>query len=192
MNNFLRLFSCHQALGYPVPQLPNEVLRSCESGIEVLKQTSSVHEYAEVEAKLAAKDETPSDKAKGYLQRKFKKFVEDHDEHLDLADLSRIVLSEGISVWCCVRCCTVIEQNPTASFEQLRQKTGCPLVQPEVESSGAADGGGGGGSSVDEEREQMLLEIEELKAALAEFVGRSEQLVNNALRCPTWRSEAHP
>ena len=147
--------------------MPQEVLRSCESGIEFLKQPSSVHAYAEVEAKLAAKEETPSDKTKGFLQRKFKKFVEDYDEHHDWAGLNRLVLSEGISVWCCGRCCKVIEQNPTASFVELRQKTGCPLVQPEGD-------GGGGGSSVDEERQQALedariarQEVEELKAALA-------------------------
>ena len=129
--------------------------------MEFLKQPSSVHAYAEVEAKLAAKDDTPSDKAKGFLQRKFKKFVDDYDEHHDWADLSRVVLSEGVSVWCCGRCCTVIEQNPSASFKELRQKTGCPLVQSE----------GDGGSSVDEERQQALedarQENEELKAALA-------------------------
>ena len=100
--------------------MPQEVLRSCESGIEFLKQPSSVHAYAEVEAKLAAKEETPSDKTKGFLQRKFKKFVEDYDEHHDWAGLNRLVLSEGISVWCCGRCCKVIEQNPTASFVELR------------------------------------------------------------------------
>ena len=129
--------------------------------MEFLKQPSSVHAYAEVEAKLAEKDDTPSDKAKGFLQRKFKKFVDDYDEHHDWADLSRVVLSEGVSVWCCGRCCTVIEQNPSASFKELRQKTGCPLVQSE----------GDGGSSVDEERQQALedarQENEELKAALA-------------------------
>ena len=138
--------------------MPRELLQSCESGMEFLKQPSSVHAYAEVEAKLAAKDDTPSDKAKGFLQRKFKKFVDDYDEHHDWADLSRVVLSEGVSVWCCGRCCTVIEQNPSASFKELRQKTGCPLVQSE----------GDGGSSIDEERQQALEEeVEELKAALA-------------------------
>ena len=132
--------------------------------MEFLKQPSSVHAYAEVEAKLAAKDATPSDKAKGFLQRKFKKFVDDYDEHHDWANLSRVVLSEGVSVWCCGRCCTVIEQNPSASFAQLRQKTGCPIVQSEGDS----------GNSVDEERQQALedariarQEVEELKAALA-------------------------
>ena len=132
--------------------------------MEFLKQPSSVHAYAEVEAKLAAKDDTPSDKAKGFLQRKFKKFVDNYDEHHDWADLSRVVLSEGVSVWCCSRCCTVIEQNPSASFAQLRQKTGCPIVQSEGDS----------GNSVDEERQQALedariarQEVEELKAALA-------------------------
>ena len=106
--------------------MPQEVLRSCESGIEFLKQPSSVHAYAEVEAKLAAKEETPSDKTKGFLQRKFKKFVEDYDEHHDWAGLNRLVLSEGISVWCCGRCCKVIEQNPHRILRGAAPENGLP------------------------------------------------------------------
>ena len=46
--------------------------------MDFLKQPSSVHAYAAVEEKLAAKDkDTPSDKAKGYLQRQYKKYVDD-------------------------------------------------------------------------------------------------------------------
>ena len=67
-----------QLLGYPLPNFPQSLLESTKSGMDFLKQPSSVHAYAAVEEKLAAKDkDTPSDKAKGYLQRQYKKFVDD-------------------------------------------------------------------------------------------------------------------
>ena len=111
--------------------------------MDFLKQPSSVHAYAAVEEKLAAKDkDTPSDKAKGYLQRQYKKFVDDYDKDHDWAGLSRIILGEGISIWCCQRCCGVIKENPDASFAELREKTGCPVVPAEV-------GGSGNDSSVE-------------------------------------------
>ena len=93
-------------LGYPLPTVPTSVLESTKGGIDFLQQPSSVHAYALVEEKLAAKDkDTPSDKAKGYLQRQYKKFVDDYDKDHDWAGLSRIILGEGISIWCCQRCC---------------------------------------------------------------------------------------
>ena len=129
-----------QLLGYPLPKFPQSLLESTKGGMDFLKQPSSVHAYAAVEEKLAAKDkDTPSDKAKGYLQRQYKKFVDDYDKDHDWAGLSRIILGEGISIWCCQRCCRVIEENPDASFAELREKTGCPISLPEV--GGSGDGG---------------------------------------------------
>ena len=78
-----------------------------------------------------------------------------------------------MGIWCCSTCCKAIEENPTASFAELRCIVGSPLVEPEEkvlhDASGDPSGsGGGGGSSIDAERESTLLkEIEELKAALA-------------------------
>ena len=132
--------------GYPVPTVPPEVLKGCRDTIGFLSQGSSVDDYAMVEEKLAAKDGQPTEKASGYLQREFKVFVDEKDPEHEWAGMKRIFLDEGTSIWCCARCCTAIEQNPTASFEELREIVGSPLVDPSEEE----DGIGG-------EREQELL-----------------------------------
>ena len=171
-----------QLLGYPLPKFPQSLLESTKSGMDFLKQPSSVHAYAAVEEKLAAKDkDTPSDKAKGYLQRQYKKFVDDYDKDHDWAGLSRIILGEGISIWCCQRCCRVIEENPDASFAELREKTGCPISLPE----GSGGSGDGGSAAVDidtaavaaqNEAERMRLKEENalLKAQLEQSRPLSE------------------
>ena len=121
-----------RSLGYPTPQIPPEALKACGGAIKVLQQGSSVEEYAQVEAKLAADDQVPSEKVKGYLQREFANFLNDYDKKQDWGGLSRIVLGEGVSVWCCEECCKTIEENPGVCFRDLRQLVGNPLVEPEA------------------------------------------------------------
>lgn len=112
--------SLGRMFGFPVPKIPSEVFEACGTGIQALQQGSSVEEYTVVEEKLAANDGEPTEKAKGYLQRQLCKFLDDNDPDQDWAGLSRVMLSEGSSIWCCAGCCRTMEQHPGASFEELR------------------------------------------------------------------------
>ena len=77
--------------------------------------------------------------------------MDEKDKDHDWAGLDRIILDEGVGIWCCSNCCEKIEENPTASFEELRSLVGAPL---EEEPRSKSAGGGGaaeekaGGSSV--------------------------------------------
>ncbi len=153
-------------LGYPIPNIPSEVIDGCGSTIDFLRQGSSVEDYALVEEKLAKKDGQPTEKVKGYLQREFKKFVDEKDPDHDWAGLDRIILDEGIGIWCCSNCCKAIETNPKASFAELRSIVGSPLIDSD-DAPQATSASSSAPSFGNTERDEMAAKIESLEAQIA-------------------------
>ena len=153
-------------LGYPIPKIPSEVIDGCGSTVDFLRQGSSVEDYALVEEKLAAKDGQPTEKVKGHLQREFKKFVDENDPDHDWAGLDRIILDEGIGIWCCSNCCKAIEIHPKASFAELRDIVGSPLIDSD-EAPEAASASSSAPSFDNAERDEMAARIQSLEAEIA-------------------------
>ena len=114
-------------LGYPVPTLQLD-------GVDLSEFTkdSSLHDFTGLEQELfdAAKHSGEVDKneqLEGYSQREFKRFLSEVDKKDDWGKLKRIVLDEGCAMWCCPRCCHILQANPKVSYKDLRASVGNPV-----------------------------------------------------------------
>ena len=79
---------------------------------------SSVEDYAMIEEKLGSDDkEEPGEKLTGYLQREYKKFLEEHDPDKGWGGLSRHVMDDGEGMWCCAACCKKLAEGAGAETD---------------------------------------------------------------------------
>ena len=110
-------------LGYPVPTIPVEYV---EASMTYLSHPTSVSDYDRLEKRLMQVDKHTNAAAdgktlEGYSQREFQRYLEEVDEKHDWGELKCITLAEGYTMWCCQRCCDILETHAESSYEELRE-----------------------------------------------------------------------
>ena len=116
-------------LGYPVPTL---TLPVDTIDLSIFTKDSSLHDFINLEQSLfdAAKNSGEVDnneQLEGYSQREFKRFLSVVDPKDDWGKLKRILLEKGCAMWCCPRCCHILQTNPKVSYKDLRASVGNPV-----------------------------------------------------------------
>jgi len=107
-----------------VPTVPRSVLQEMRATIDQFDAESSVVEFDEVQRVLEAGDaegKREQGKQEGHCARQFKRLLEKEDPDHNWAQLTRMLLDEGKSVWVCACCREKVESNRSMSYAGLRE-----------------------------------------------------------------------
>ncbi|KAJ8603198.1 hypothetical protein CTAYLR_003808 [Chrysophaeum taylorii] len=106
-----------------VPSIPRSVLTAVKATIDDFDAESSVADFDSVQSVLEkAAGERQASGQVGYCSREFDRFLEKEDPNHEWANLERLVLAQGKSVWVCQDCAVILkdEKNNDKTYDELR------------------------------------------------------------------------